>query len=117
MSVAGAMTVGDYSVALPGQLIAVPPSVTVSPYSFFTPAQGVEYPAPEVPPTLGSALAITSVGGTPTAAARGTAAQAAAAHPTNPRVSAVVPVIVLLVLSLLGLWHWYFRDRGEEEHE
>jgi hypothetical protein len=107
-----AQTVGDYSVALPGQLVAVPPVNAVSPYAFSSAVQGVEYPAPQVPPTLGSALAITSVGGAPTSAARGQAAQVAAKHPWNPRVSAVIPVILLWLLAVWLLHRWFMR--GEE---
>lgn len=110
---AGAVKVGVDSVALPGQLVGMPPTAAYVPYAFESVGQGVEYPSPSAPPAMssltpfGGPSPITSVGGSWTAAARGQAAVAAGAQPFNARVSAVIPAVVGLIGSLF-LLHWVF---------
>lgn len=118
----GAVKVGVDSIALPGQLIASPPVSSLLPYSFVATGQGTQYPAPETPPAMtsmtpvGGPSPISSVGGYSTAAARGQAAAAAAAHPMDPKKSAVVPALVMLGTSLV-LLYWIFWRNDETLRE
>jgi hypothetical protein len=119
---AGAVKVGVDSVALPGQLIATPPTVTVSPYSFQQTGQGVQFPPPSTPPTMGSISAtggpspVMSVGGYSTAASRGAAAAIAGAKPFSVKHSAVVPALGMLIVGLVLMW-WIFWKKDPELRE
>lgn len=117
----GAVKVGVDSIALPGQLVAMPPLSSVAPVGFAAYGQGTQYPAPTVAPASASAAlavgagtpVVTSVGGYSTAAGRGSAAAQAAAKPFSPRHSAVIPAVVMLVVALALLW-WIFWTEDPE---
>lgn len=115
----GAVKIGVDSIALPGQLIASPPITSLIPYSFAATGQGVQFPAPSVPPAMGSMSvaggpsSINTVGNFSTASNRGVAAAIAAQKPWSIKHSAVIPATVMLIVGLALMWWIFWRNDSD----